>query len=99
MSCERPVILGVQGQAQKLIEDARAGLCITPEDSNELVAAIEQLYTHRELRRNLGANGRKYILGKMSREQTAKQYIELIGLLTASNESRLPELLETTRVD
>ncbi len=99
MSCERPVILGVEGQAQQLVEEARAGLCIAPEDSKDLVAAIEQLYRSPDLCQRLGSNGRRYILERMCREQTAEKYLELMLSLTKSDEQTLPELLETTRVD
>ncbi len=43
MSCARPVILGVEGQARQIIEDAGAGLVIEPENAPALVEAIHQL--------------------------------------------------------
>ena len=43
MSCARPVILGVEGQARQIVEDAGAGLVIEPENADALAAAITQL--------------------------------------------------------
>ena len=62
MSCARPVILGVEGQARQLMEEARAGVAIEPENSAALVQAIMQLAADPELRQVLGQNGREYIL-------------------------------------
>lgn len=84
MSCARPVILGVEGQAQQIIEDAGAGLVIPPEDANALASAIKQLERNRDLARALGEKGRAYILRKFSRAGTAQKYMRLLhnGLLT-----------------
>ena len=61
MSCARPVILGVDGQARQIIEDAGAGLVIEPENSEALVQSIERLMADRELGVALGRKGREYI--------------------------------------
>ena len=43
MSCARPVILGVEGEAQRIVEQAGAGLVIEPENAEALGQAINQL--------------------------------------------------------
>ena len=43
MSCARPVILGVEGQARKILEEAEAGICIEPENSSQLAEAVSRL--------------------------------------------------------
>jgi colanic acid biosynthesis glycosyl transferase WcaI len=78
MSCARPVILGVDGQARQIIEDAGAGLAIEPENPAELVSAIHQLSADRELCTILGQKGREYILGHFSRGRTAEKYIDVL---------------------
>lgn len=75
MSCARPIILGVEGQARAILEEARAGIVIEPENSEALVKAIRHLAANRELAHTLGRNGREHILGKYSRGQTAGKYI------------------------
>lgn len=74
MSCARPVILGVDGQARAILEEARGGLVIEPENSNALMNAIRSLEANRELARQLGQNGREHMLRKFSRRQTADKY-------------------------
>jgi colanic acid biosynthesis glycosyl transferase WcaI len=78
MSCARPVILGVEGQARAILEEARAGLVIEPESPAALAKAIRYLAANREVARELGQNGREHILRKFSRHQTAKRYIDVL---------------------
>src|ERR1700677_4944844 len=78
MSCARPVILGVDGQARTILEEARGGLVIEPENANALVKAILNLAGDRERARELGQNGREHIVSKFSRRQTAEKYIGVI---------------------
>jgi glycosyltransferase involved in cell wall biosynthesis len=77
MSCSRPVILGVEGQARKIVQEAEAGLCIQPENAKELVQALTRLAADKTLRESLGNNGRRYILKHFSRQQTAIAYLDV----------------------
>jgi glycosyltransferase involved in cell wall biosynthesis len=78
MACARPVILGVGGQARSILQEAHAGIAIEPENSAALVNAMRQLERGRETSRDLGRNGREYILRKYSRRHTAEKYIEVL---------------------
>jgi glycosyltransferase involved in cell wall biosynthesis len=78
MSCGRPVVLGVEGQASDLLKEAGAGICIQPQDPAGIVTAARQLYRDRDLCRSLGENGRRYIEQNLSRGRTAKDYIKLL---------------------
>jgi colanic acid biosynthesis glycosyl transferase WcaI len=81
MACARPVILGVEGQARRILEDAGAGIAIEPENSTALVDAILKLKANPELRQSLGQHGREHILRHYSRGQTAEKYIEILEKL------------------
>ena len=78
MSCARPVILGVEGQAQEIVEEARAGIVIEPENASALAQSISRLRAECEFGRNLGQNGREYILKHYSRARTAAKYSEVL---------------------
>ncbi len=78
MACERPVIVAVDGQARQIVEEAGAGVFVEPENSKELVRAILELEEERERGRQMGANGRQYIVNKLSREKTARDYITVL---------------------
>jgi colanic acid biosynthesis glycosyl transferase WcaI len=83
MSCARPVILGVGGQAREIVERSRAGICVEPENPEELCEAILKLRNEEWLRESLGRNGREYIVRNLSREQTADEYLEVLSAVIA----------------
>jgi colanic acid biosynthesis glycosyl transferase WcaI len=83
MSCARPVILGVDGQARVIVEEAGAGIVIAPENSLELVEAISRLAANPELGRSLGRKGREFVINRFSRRSTAERYIQVLELLPA----------------
>ncbi len=78
MACARPVILGVEGQAKKIMQEAQAGICIQPENAEELAQAVRRLAADGDLRKTLGGNGRKYVLKGLSRRQTAAAYLDVL---------------------
>lgn len=84
MSCARPVILGVEGQARQIVEDAGAGLFIEPENSDALVRAINKLKANPELGIDLGQHGRDCILQHFSRARTAEKYVDVLKGITGN---------------
>jgi glycosyltransferase involved in cell wall biosynthesis len=78
MSCTRPVILGVDGHARRVMEQANAGISIPPEDSPALAEAVIRLAADPALRESLGRNGRQHILQHFSRQQTAEVYLDVL---------------------
>jgi len=81
MSCARPVILGVDGQARQIVEEAGAGLVIEPENAKELAQAINQLAANRERGESLGQKGREHILRYFSRQEMAEKYTGILERL------------------
>ncbi len=88
MSCARPVILGVDGHARKIMEQANAGIFITPEDAAALAEAVTRLAANPALRESLGRNGRQHILHYFSRQDTAKMYLDVLQDLLGQGERR-----------
>jgi len=78
MACARPVILGVEGQAKRIVAEAQAGLCIQPENAGELAQAVVKLAGDDTLRKSLGNSGRRYVLKHFSRPQTAIIYLNML---------------------
>ncbi|MBZ5598750.1 MAG: glycosyltransferase family 4 protein [Acidobacteriia bacterium] len=89
MSCARPVILGVDGQARKILDAAQAGIFVEPENVSDLMRAITCLAADADLRELLGRNGRRHILEHFSRRQTARTYIAVLEDLLAGDRHRL----------
>lgn len=90
MSCGKPVILGVDGQARQILEEARAGIAIEPENTSELVQAILKLAADGAERATFGANARQHIVERYSREQSAKKYASVLMEILAEESQRLP---------
>jgi colanic acid biosynthesis glycosyl transferase WcaI len=88
MSCARPVILGVEGQAKKILEDAQAGVCIEPENSSQLADAVSHLSGNLQLGKTLGRNGRRHIVQHFSRLQTSLDYTEVLNGLLGKEKRR-----------
>jgi len=78
MSCARPVILAVDGQAREILEEAQCGLAIEPENSQALVNAICRIAENRNMAGEMGRNGREHVVRKFSRRQTAEKYIRVL---------------------
>ena len=78
MSCARPVILGVNGQAREILNCARGGIYVEPENPAALCEAILKLQRQDHLRESMGRNGREYIVRNLSRESTAVDYLDLL---------------------
>jgi putative colanic acid biosynthesis glycosyltransferase WcaI len=91
MSCACPVILGVEGQAQAILAEAKAGLVIEPENSSALVHAISQFASNRDLGPRLGQQGREYVLRRCSRRETATNYVRVLEALLGVRAARSAE--------
>jgi len=92
MSCARPVILGVDGQARGIIEEARAGLAIEPENAAALANAICYLAANREIAQEMGWSGREHIVRKFSRRHTAEKYVHMLEQMLGLPESPAKEI-------
>jgi glycosyltransferase involved in cell wall biosynthesis len=83
MACGRPVVAAVDGVARQVLQDSGAGLFVKPEDPIALMSAIKRLARDPELCRNLGANGRKYVLKHFGRRKKAEAYSRILERVIA----------------
>ena len=82
MAMERPIILGVEGESQAIIEEGDCGLCIEPENAQALADAVVRLKDDAALAERLGKNGKRFVEKFYNRETLAAVYLELLaGLL------------------
>ncbi len=68
MACERPLILSVAGEAQKVLQESGAGIFVEPENADQMIAAILKLKSNPLLREKMGENGRAFVEKNYSRE-------------------------------
>lgn len=78
LGMERPILVGVGGEARRLIEDARAGEYVPPQDATSLVSAIRRLSAPGSGLAEMGDRGRKYVLARYDRRELATRYLDLL---------------------
>jgi len=71
MACERPVIVSVDGEARRIVEQSGAGIFVEPENTEQMVAAIRQMKDSPETCRHMGLAGRALVRERFSRRQQA----------------------------
>jgi glycosyltransferase involved in cell wall biosynthesis len=77
MALGRPMIVSVGGEAQRVIEQGNAGVCIEPEDTAALVEAITELKGDDERRQQLGERAKEYVWEEFSRPALSAKYLEV----------------------
>jgi glycosyltransferase involved in cell wall biosynthesis len=87
MAMRRPIVLGVEGEACELLEEAGAGIAITPESAEELAAAVVRLADNPDLAAELGASGRAHVEAHFDRRVLAERYLMLLEDAIADRES------------
>lgn len=73
------LLVGVEGEAAQIIENAGAGMSFNAEDIDDFVARVsEMVKMKREDFERFGARGREFYYNNMSREQGIKRFNEVI---------------------
>jgi glycosyltransferase involved in cell wall biosynthesis len=78
MAMERPIILGVRGESQGIVEACECGICIAPENDVELAEAVLALSGRTEHARDLGRNGRRNVARRYNRDTLADTYLQCL---------------------
>ena len=79
MSAARPVTIGIDGVARKLVEDADAGLYAEPENANEFAEIVLKLKNDPQLRKKFGQNGLRFVKHNYDRQALAGKYLDIIA--------------------
>jgi len=61
MACGKPVVIGIKGEAEDLISQAKCGISVNPDDHLGMATAINQLLSNPEMLQQMGKQGRQYI--------------------------------------
>ena len=99
LAMAKPVILGVEGESAELIQTAQAGICIAPEQADELAGWVLKLSCEPELCQQLGRNGRTYVVKHFDRAVLAKKMsalIETVGRASSFQPGEVEDRREET---
>ena len=79
LATEKPIILGVNGEAKHLfIDDGKSGIHFEPEDDKQLAQVIGSIAEGKIDLKTLGANGRVYVNEKFNRDNIARGFIKAL---------------------
>jgi glycosyltransferase involved in cell wall biosynthesis len=95
MAMRRPIVLGVEGEARALLDEAGAGIGIIPEGAEELAAAILRLADDPVLAERLGAAGRAHVEAHFDRRVLAGRYLRLLEEVVNERQAAPRPLSET----
>ena len=77
--CARPVLMGVDGFSRDLVENAKMGISIEPENAKAMADALLKALENPELLKQLGENGYKNIAEKYDRDIQAENYLSILN--------------------
>ena len=75
MSCKKPILMAIDGVSRKLVEDAKAGFYVEPENVMEYIKVVDYYLQHPEIITQQGENGYHYAKENFDRNVLAKQYL------------------------
>ena len=81
MATGTPIVLGVEGEAKEIIEDAEAGIPITPEDAEAMLTAIQSLKKNPNLYEQMAKNGFDHVRRFYDRKVIAQAYLRVLKSL------------------
>ncbi len=77
-ACACPILLGINGEAHRVLEEAQAGVFVKPEDPVAMAQAIRSLSETPERRQRYRANGRRFVVQHYSRQAQAQRLVPLL---------------------
>jgi glycosyltransferase involved in cell wall biosynthesis len=89
MAMKKPIVMGVEGEAQEIIEAAQSGICIEPGNAEALAGAVLALCDDAKRCSELGENGRKFVAKYYDRTVLAKSYEKVIELAVDPDKSQV----------
>jgi len=75
----KPVVLGVRGEAARIVAEAGGGVVVRPEDPRALATAIDSLVTDPDRAAALGRAGRRRVEQRYDRSKLAQRYLDLLA--------------------
>ena len=78
MAMARPILCAVDGETRGLVEQARSGVFVEPENVNQMVEIIEKLCLDKKRLIEMGQYGRRFVESHFDRDNLAQNFLGLI---------------------
>jgi glycosyltransferase involved in cell wall biosynthesis len=75
MGCQTPILMLIDGVSKKLVEDAKAGLYVEPENAPDFAEKIRWMMAHPIESRQMGLNGYHYARENVHRTVLSEKYL------------------------
>jgi glycosyltransferase involved in cell wall biosynthesis len=82
MSCQKPILMAIDGVSRELVEEAQAGIFVEPENPADFAEKIRTYINNSERIQQEGINGYNFAKLNFDREALAKQYIQVLQELS-----------------
>jgi glycosyltransferase involved in cell wall biosynthesis len=79
LACSKPVILGLKGEAEKIIKKNNCGIIVEPENAEKLKNAVLTYYNDRSLSKIHGENGVNYVTKYMRKEYLVSEFLSQLN--------------------
>lgn len=76
MSCRKPILLAIEGVSKQLIEEAQCGICVEPENAEDIAVKIKEYIVNIDNYKAFGDNGYNYAKIHFERKNLALKYLE-----------------------
>ena len=83
LSCQRPVILMVDGEARELLEESGGGVFVPPEDGPALADQLRLLAGEPARLAEMGRKGRAWVLARFVRDEQGATLETLLAKVAA----------------
>ena len=89
MAYRLPVLCAIGGETAEIVTEAGAGIVVPPGNAQQIAQALKQLLRDPETSRQMGANGRDYVLNRFRRSDLARLLVaELASRFGSAQASR-----------
>ena len=93
MAMNRPMIMGVEGEARAIVKAAGAGIDMEPESADSLVACLEQLTDPMAGPETPELSPRAFVAEHFTRDATADRFLDLLHSVAGLERTPVPELV------
>jgi glycosyltransferase involved in cell wall biosynthesis len=84
MAMERPIILGVDGESRKIVEESGSGVFIEPESAEQLAHTVLRMSRDTARAEGIGRTGGAFVKKHFNRDKLALEYIGVLNSVAAS---------------
>jgi glycosyltransferase involved in cell wall biosynthesis len=87
MAMERPIILGVDGESRKIVEESGSGVFIESENPKKLADAVLKMSRDLAWAEQIGKTGGEFVRQHYSRDHLAMKYLDVLSAVAPNQQT------------